>query len=322
MIRAKAVHIRGAGGPEVLAIDDTQVREPGASELLIEVAAAGLNRADTLQRRGFYPAPPGVAADIPGLEYAGTVAAVGSAVRAFTVGDRVMGITAGAAMATHVVVHEREAIEVPDSLELRSAAAIPEAFLTAFDAVMIQAGLTMGERLLIHAVGSGVGTAAIQLAHGAGAVVHGTSRTAKKLERAAALGLDRGILVTDGTFADRTQPDVILDLIGGAYLEENLKAINSKGRIITIGLMGGASGKLSLGRLLAKRATLIGTVLRSRPLEEKATLVAAFRKSVMPGFISGQFKPIVDRVLPMSAIADAHTVLESNETYGKIVMVW
>jgi len=321
-MKARAVRITEPGGPEVLAIGDIEVRSPGGSEVLVEVAAAGLNRADTLQRRGFYPAPKGVAADIPGLEYAGSVVAVGPGVRTVSVGDRVMGITAGAAMATHLLTHEREILPIPDGMEMTTAAAIPEAFLTAFDAVFLQAGLKMGETLLVHAVGSGVGTAALQLAAVSGATVVGTSRTASKLERAEALGLHVGLLVEDGTFADRVRPNVILDMVGAAYLKENLKAIAPRGRMVIIGLMGGATGNAPLGLLLAKRATLIGTVLRSRALEEKATLVGAFAQQVLPLLAAGRIRPVVDRVMPMSEVAAAHALMESNETWGKIVLHW
>ena len=322
MIDARAVKISEPGGPEVLAIAPHQVRAPGAGELLVEVAAAGLNRADTLQRRGFYPAPAGAPADVPGLEYAGTVAATGPGVLDLSVGDRVMGIVAGGAMSTHVVVHEREAIPAPEGLSLHEAAAIPEVFLTAFDAVHLQAGLRMGETLLVHAIGSGIGTAALQLANAAGAAVIGTSRTPEKLERAAGLGLERGILVVDGRFAEQVSADLILDTVGGAYLNENLKALKPRGRMITIGLMGGRAAEASLGLLLRKRLTLIGTVLRSRPLEEKGQLVQAFIKQVLPGFAAGRFRPVIDEVLPMSEIAQAHRRMDASETFGKLVLRW
>lgn len=321
--------MRGAGGTEVLSIAAHEVREPGADEVLVEVAAAGLNRADVLQRRGLYPAPPGVPADVPGLEFAGTVAAVGPGVSDHVVGDRVMGIVGGGAMATHLVVHHRELIPVPASLSLEVAAAIPEVFLTAFDALFVQAGLGLGETVLIHAVGSGVGTAAVQLARAAGARPLGSSRTQDKLDRAGPLGLAAGIVVSDKQFAQRVLQlcggrgaDVILDTVGAAYLEENVRALAPRGRMVVIGLLGGVAGQLPLGLLLARRATVTGSVLRSRPLEEKAALAQRFAAQVVPLFAAGHLAPVVDTVMPMTEVAAAHERMERNETFGKIVLAW
>ena len=318
----RAVRITKPGGPEVLTLGEIEVRDPGGGELSVEVVACGLNRADCLQRRGVYPAPAGYAPDIPGLEYAGRVAAVGPDVQQFAVGDHVMGITGGGAMATRILVHEREAIPVPKGMSLIDAAAIPEVFLTAYDAVHRQAGLRMGETLLVHAIASGIGTAALQLGQAAGAVVYGTSRSAHKLERCAGMGLKHGICVTDGTFAKRVKADVILDTVGASYLTENIKALKSNGRMVTIGLLGGISGTLPLGLVLMKRATLIGSVLRSRPLEEKAALAADFTRTILPLFESHVLSPVVDAVLPMSDIAIAHAEMESNKTFGKLVLTW
>jgi putative PIG3 family NAD(P)H quinone oxidoreductase len=325
----KAVLIDGKGDVDVLRIGPFAVREPGPGELLIAVAAAGLNRADTLQRRGLYPAPAGAAANVPGLEYAGTVQAVGAEVLGIAVGDRVMGIVAGGGMASHVVVHAREAIPVPAGMSLTDAAAVPEVFLTAYDALFAQAGLRLGEAVLVHAVGSGVGTAALQLALAAGARPIGTSRTEDKLERCRSLGLEQGLLVTDNQFSSRVYEltgkrgaDVILDSIGAAYLAENLSALASLGRLVMIGMMGGATAQIALGTLLAKRARLIGTVLRSRPLEEKATLAQAFARDVLPLFAKGALAPVVDCVLPMSDVAESLRRMERNATFGKIVLSW
>ncbi|MGE3635182.1 MAG: NAD(P)H-quinone oxidoreductase [Sandaracinaceae bacterium] len=330
MPTARAVILIGSGGPEALALGDIDVRDPGHGELLVDVVAAGLNRADLLQRRGLYPAPPGVIADVPGLEYAGRVAAVGPGVRAFAVGDRVMGIVAGGAMATHLVVHEREALPVPATLSMAEAAAVPEAFLTSYDALFLQAGLRAGERVLIHAVASGVGTAALMLAKRAGARTLGTSRTKDKLTRCSGLGLDEGILVgKDRAFAKEVKArtkwrgaDVALDLVGGAYLSENLASMAPLGRVVVVGLMGGASGELPLGLLLAQRLSVRGTVLRSRPLEEKAALAQRFHAEVLGGFEDGSLRPIVDEVFPMDQVAEAHRRLESNDTFGKLVLTW
>ena len=321
MIPAKAVFIRESGGPEVLEIRPFSLREPGGAEVLVEVAASGLNRADLLQRRGFYPAPPGVEPAVPGLEYAGRVAATGPNVHSLKVGDRVMGIVAGGGMATHVLVHEREVLPIPDTLDTIEAAAIPEAFLTAFDAVFLQGKLRAGETILIHAAGSGVGTAAVQLARRAGSHVIGTSRSRHKLDR---LVLNQSICVEDNRFAEfvQTKPNLILDTIGAAYLKENLKAIAPLGRIVTIGLLGGISGTLPLGLLLAKRSSIIGTVLRSRPLEEKASLAQQFKTQVLPGFQDGTLAPVIDSIVPINAIQDAHERMDRNETFGKVILTW
>lgn len=323
MTTAQAVFIRGAGGPEMLELGDLEVRDPGGGELLVAVAAAGLNRADTLQRRGYYPAPSGVEPDVPGLEYAGTVAAVGVGVQRFSVGDRVMGISAGAAMATHLVVHQREAIPVPAGMSLEDAAAIPEAFLTAWDAI-VSAGTRPGDTLLVHAIGSGVGTAALQLANAMGVHVIGTSRTESKLSRCAALGSFTPLHVTEGTFSKRVggRANVILDTVGAAYLTDNIKSLAPQGTIITIGLLGGASGQLPLALLLAKRARIIGSVLRSRPLEEKAALAQDFERRALPWFEDKTIRPVVDDVLPMTEVANAHTRMERNQTFGKLVLAW
>jgi NADPH:quinone reductase len=329
MPTARAVTILESGSPDVLSIEDREVREPGAFEVLVEVAAAGLNRADLLQRRGLYPAPAGSPQDVPGLEYAGTVAAVGDGVTSVRAGDRVMGITGGGAMATHLVVHERELLPVPANLELEEAAAIPEAFVTAFDALTLQAEMRMGEVVLIHAAGSGVGTAAVQLCRVAGARPVGTSRSPEKLARCRDLGLEDGIAVEGGDFADELarvtggrKADLILDAVGAAYLGENVRAVAPQGRIVVIGLMGGAKSEVSLGALLSKRVTLVGTVLRSRPLEEKAAVAQAFARAVLPHFERGSLRPVLDAVLPMTEIAQAHARMERNETFGKLVMRW
>jgi putative PIG3 family NAD(P)H quinone oxidoreductase len=331
MVKARAVVIEGKGEVDVLRIGEIAVRDPGPGELLIEVAAAGLNRADVLQRRGFYPAPAGVPANVPGLEYAGTVAELGAGVTDLAKGDRVMGIVAGGGMASHVVVHSREAIRVPEGMALADAAAIPEVFLTAFDALFAQAWLGMGQTVLVHSVGSGVGTAALQLARAVSARALGTSRTQDKLDRCKPLGLatEDAILVSDKRFAaqvaERTGgrgADVILDTVGAAYLSDNLAALATRGTLVVIGLMGGASAELALGALLQKRAHVVGSVLRSRPLEEKAALAQAFARAALPLFARGALTPVVDSVLPMSEVQQAHRRMEQNDTFGKIVLSW
>lgn len=328
-IEIRAVVIAGKGGVETLSLATRSLRAPGPAELLVEVAAASCNRADIVQRRGFYSAPPGTVQDIPGLEYSGTVAQVGEGAQRYKPGDRVMGIVAGGAMASHVLVHEREAMPVPKNLSLTDAGAIPEVFLTAYDALFLQAGLKTGETMLVHAVGSGIGTAAIQLARAISATSVGTSRTADKLERCAKLGLDVGIVSADKTFAksvlERTGGrgvDVLLDTVGASYLAENVQALAPRGRIIVIGLLGGVAGELPLGALLAKRASITGSVLRSRPLEEKATLAQAATAALIPLFERGALVPVIDRVMPMTEIRAAHEYLESNASFGKVVMTW
>lgn len=331
----KAVRITRAGGPDVLEITDHVAPEPGGTDVLVQVAAAGLNRADLLQRRGQYPAPAGTPSDIPGLEYAGTIVAVGSGVTSRRVGDRVMGIVGGGAMATHVTVNERETIAIPEGMPFDVAAAIPEVFLTAFDALFLQGDLKLGETVLIHAVGSGVGTAAVQLARAAGARVAGTSRSKDKLERCKALGLDHPIFVdADGRFAGEISADVILDCVGAGYLAENLRALAPRGRLVCIGTLSGGKGELPLGMLLGKRATVIGSVLRSRPLEEKAALARRFEREALPLFSRSTgrpasshdegpaLSPVLTTTLPMSRIAEAHVLMEADQTFGKTVLTW
>ena len=334
MPTARAVEIRGAGGVDVLAIREIEIRDPGPGEVLVEVAAAGLNRADILQRRGLYPAPAGAPANIAGLEYAGTVAAVGSGVpgdsdAGVQVGARVMGIVGGGGMATHVVVHHRELIPVPAAMSLEHAAAIPEVFLTAYDGLVAQAGLEMGHEVLLHAVGSGIGTAAVQLVNAAGGRAIGTSRTRSKLERCAELGLVHGILVKDGRFAREVREltggrgaDIVLDAVGGPYIAETLAGLATRGVIIVIGLLGGITSTTPLGALLSKRASVVGSVLRARPLEEKAALAQRFARRVIPLFESGALRPIVGDVMAMTDIAAAHERMEQNDTFGKIILAW
>ena len=329
MSGSRAVLLRGHGDVDVLELADVERPVPGGGEVLIEVAAAGLNRADVLQRRGMYPAPPGAPAEIPGLELAGTVVEVGPGASELRAGDRVMGITGGGAMATHIAMHERLLCRVPERLDLIHAAAVPEVFMTAHDAMFSQAELAVGEVVLVHSVGSGVGTAAVQLAARAGARSIGTSRTDDKLDRSSELGMTDGIAVRDGRFADRVLEltagrgaDVIIDTVGAAYLEENLRALAPRGRMIVIGLMGGPSGTLPLGMLLTKRARITGTVLRSRPLEEKAAVTQAFARHVLPLLADGRVVPVIDRVFAMDDIRDAHRRMEANESFGKIVLRW
>jgi NADPH:quinone reductase len=325
----KSIVITRPGGPEVLAIEERPVPQPGPGEVLVRVHASALNRADLLQRRGSYPAPPGAPADVPGLEYAGEVHAVGEGAGLWAVGNRVMGIVGGGGHAEYVVVHEREAIRIPQGLSWEEAAAIPEAFLTAYDALFRQLDLKMGERLLIHAVASGVGTAALQLAHAAGAMTLGTSRTADKLRRAEALGLEVGIDTSREDLAEAVNQatygsgvHAVMDLVGGKLLEASLRVLALHGRAIIVGTTGGARAEIDLGLLLRRRIHLFGTVLRTRPLEEKIALAREFSNVVLPLFSSGRIRPVVDCTFRFSAIGRAHERMETNGTFGKIVLTW
>lgn len=327
--QARAVRIERAGGPEVLSLGTLDVADPGPSEVLVEVKAAGLNRADCLQRKGVYPAPAGTVQDVPGLEFAGVVAQVGRAVLGVRPGDKVMGITAGGAMATHLVTHERELMRMPDGMSFEQAAAIPEVFMTAYDALFLQAQLGMGQHVLIHAIASGVGTAALQLARAVGATPIGTSRSTDKLARMKALGLEHGIHTAEPVFAEQVKQitrgrmaDVVLDTVGAKYLAENLKAVAVGGKVITIGLLAGVKAELALGLLVQKRASLSGSTLRARPLEEKAALAQSFARAVVPLFERGVLKPVLEQTLPMSEIQQAHARMEADETFGKLVLTW
>ncbi len=325
----RAIVIREPGGPEVLELRELPDPEPCPDEILVRVRAAGLNRADLLQRRGHYPAPPDAPADIPGLEFAGEVERCGARAKRFRPGDRVMGIVGGGAYGERLVVHERAAVPIPNSIGLAEAACIPEAFYTAFDAVLVQAGLEPGETLLVHAAGSGVGTAAVQLGALVGARVIGTARTEEKLGRARTLGLDAGIVCPTPDFAGRVKEltagagaDVLLDLVGGAYARENVAALAEQGRWMLVGLVAGASAELPLGAILSKRLRLLGTALRTRPLEEKITLARAFEKRLLGHFASGRLRPVLDTIFPMAEAAEAHRRMEANVNFGKLVLVW
>ena len=325
----KAVVITRPGDPEVLELREVPDISPGPGQVRVRVEAAGLNRADLLQRRGLYPAPPGAPRDIPGLEYAGRIDAVGAGVQLRKPGDRVMGIVAGGAFAEAVVVHERETISIPTHISSSDAAAIPEAFLTAYDALIRQCGMTSGDRVLIHAVGSGVGLAGLQLAHTLGCITLGSSRTPSKLEAAARFGLDHPILNGDQGFSDACLEatagvgvQVVMDFFGASALEQNLKVLAAGGRMVLVGLMGGPRAPIDLSVLLTKRLMLRGTTLRARPLEEKIQLAREFEAHLLHMFETGRLIPVVDRVLDMHQVREAHQRMEANETFGKVVLTW
>jgi len=310
---------------------EVEAPRPSRGEVLVRVKAAAMNRADLLQRRGLYPPPPGFREDIPGLELAGEITALGEAVTGWKVGDRVMAIAAGEAQAELAVVHERMLLRVPEGLSLEQAGALPEAGMTAHDALFTIGGLRPGATVLIHAAGSGVATAALQIARAAGALTLGTSRTADKLEKARALGLDHGILVgkEEPKFADevkrltgRRGASVILDFVGGAYAAENVASLAPGGRIVVIGTMGGPKVQLDLGLLMRARGSIVGTVLRPRPLEEKIAATQAFGRDVLPLIAAGKVKPVVDAVLPAARAREAHERMEKNDSFGKIVLAF
>jgi putative PIG3 family NAD(P)H quinone oxidoreductase len=303
---------------------DVPTPEPGPSQIRVRVRAGALNRADILQRKGRYPAPPGWPADIPGLEYAGDVETPGPGVTRWKPGDRVMGLVGGGAHAEYVAVHQDETMAVPPGMSFTDAAAIPEAFLTAWDALVTRGRLQPGERVLIHAVGSGVGTAAVQLAKRLGAVTIGTSRSPDKLAKARALGLDEAIETGARDFREqlRAPVHVILDVLGGAAFAANLDALAPRGRLVLLGFLQGSQAAVSLEPILRKRLEVIGSVMRTRGLEERIALVAGFGRDVLPGFASGGLRPVVGATHAFTDIANAHAAMERDENFGKIVLTW
>jgi putative PIG3 family NAD(P)H quinone oxidoreductase len=326
----RAAWFAGAGGTEVIEFREVPRPLPGPGEVAVRVAAAGLNRADLVQRRGAYPAPAGWPAEIPGLEYAGTIESVGEGVTRWRAGERVMGLVGGGAMADALVVHEAEAMAVPAHLELTDAAGIPEAFLTAYDALMHRARLAPGERVLLHAAASGVGTAAVQLCRMLGVHAAGTSRSAGKLARLAALGLEEPIDTSRAGFREqlREPVDAVIDVLGGAALADNLAVLRPRGRLVVLGLLQGARAEADLGLVLRHRLEIIGSTMRSRAHAERVPLVAEFAARVLPRFSAGPdasppaLVPVVDQVLSMHDLAAAHQLMERNETFGKLVLRW
>ncbi len=325
----RAVIYEGAGGPEVITIGEVPKPEVRPEHIRVRVHAAGLNRADLIQRRGQYPAPHGWPANIPGLEYAGEVEAVRPGVTRWKIGDRVMGLVGGGAQAEFVVVHQDEVLSIPAELSYAEAAAIPEAFLTAYDALVTRGRLQARERVLIHAVGSGVGTAAAQIANQLGATVLGTSRSSEKLARALVYGLEIGIDTSRTPFRDAIgEPvNVVLDVLGGPSFADNLAVLAPRGRLIMLGFLAGSVTEADLGPILRKRLEVIGTVMRTRGLDERIPLVREFAERMLPLFHARteqgvRLRPVLERTYPMAQLADAHRVMEGNATFGKIVITW
>jgi NADPH:quinone reductase len=327
----KAVIITKHGGVEGLEVREVDAPgKPAADRVRVRVRAAALNRADILQRLGHYPAPPNFPSDIPGLEFAGEVESVGEEVGLWKPGQRVFGIIAGGAQGEFVVTPENQLAEIPANLDWANAASVPEAFITAHDALFTQAALKMGETVLVHAAGSGVGTAAIQLARAAGANVFGTSRTAEKLERAKPYGLGATLAIKDDQAAlveavrewcNGQGVNVILDLVGARYLEANLNALSPRGRMLLVGTTSGSKAILDFARVMSKRATIIGTVLRARSADEKAVATRLFANHVVPLLATGQITPVIDSVYKLEQVREAHLRMESNQSFGKIVLV-
>ena len=317
-----------------LAVADRPVPAPGPGEVVVRVHGAGLNRADLLQRAGGYPAPAGVPADIPGLEFAGVVDAVGADVSGFEAGARVFGITGGGAQAEYLAVPAVQCARVPDGADLVAMGGVPEAFVTAHDAMTTRAALRAGEWVVIHSVGSGVGTSALQLAKAIDARVVGTARHAEKLARCRALGLDAGIepaRTEDGRLdvdalawsiveATGGGADVTLDLVGGDYFAADIGAAAPLGRILCIGTVAGARATVPVVAILAKRLTIIGTVLRARSIAEKAAAMDGFAREVVPLLADGRVAPVIETTIPLAQVNDAYELLASNATFGKVIL--
>ena len=321
----RAVVLHRYGGPEVLTIEDVADPVPGPEEVVVDIAATALNRADIIQRMGGYPDPRGRVPEIPGLEFAGVVSALGERAKRFAVGDRVMGIEAGGAHAERIATHERQLMPVPAGIDLVDAAAIPEVFLTAWDALVLQGGLTSGRWALVHAGASGVGTAAIQIAGAIGARIAVTC-SAGKADVCRALGADLVLERSPHDWLADAMAHVpqgfhtVLDVIGGEEVDRNLRAVAQRGTIVQVGLMGGGTTPVNVGLMLAKRCTWVGTTLRPRPLEEKVAVTQRFISEMLPLFETARLRPVIDSRYAFNDIAEAHRHMEANANAGKIVI--
>ncbi|GAA3078965.1 NAD(P)H-quinone oxidoreductase [Streptosporangium carneum] len=315
-----AIVIDKPGGPEVLDWREVPDPRPEPGEVLVDVAASAVNRADILQRQGRYNPPPG-ASPYPGLECSGVVAEVGSDVEGFRVGDRVCALLAGGGYAERVAVPWQQLMRVPDGVDLVEAAGLPEVACTVWSNVFMTARLRKGETLLVHGGASGIGTLAVQLAKAFGSRVVVTAGSAEKIARCLELGADEGIDYHGEDFSEKVQADVILDIVGGPYLQKNVRALRSGGRLVVIGMQGGSRGELDLGALLAKRASVHGTTLRARPVDEKGVIVRGVVENVWPLVDAGVVRPVIHSRVPMDDAAEAHRILESGEHVGKILLV-
>ncbi|GAA0668762.1 NAD(P)H-quinone oxidoreductase [Streptomyces thermocarboxydovorans] len=322
-----AITMTEPGGPEVLVWDEVPDPVPGEGEVLVEVVAGAVNRADVLQRQGHYDPPPG-ASPYPGLECSGRIAALGPGVGGWAVGDEVCALLSGGGYAEKVVVPAGQLLPVPEGLDVKQAAALPEVVCTVWSNVFMIAHLRPGETLLVHGGSSGIGTMAIQLAKAVGAKVAVTAGTKEKLERCAELGADILINYREQDFVEEIRQatggngaDVILDNMGAKYLDRNVRALAVNGRLAIIGMQGGVKGELNIGALLAKRAAITAASLRARPVQEKAAIVAAVREHVWPLIEGGHVRPVIDREIPMPEAAEAHRVLEESRHIGKVLLV-
>ncbi|GAA2130266.1 NAD(P)H-quinone oxidoreductase [Arthrobacter humicola] len=325
----KAVYISEPGGPEVLEVREVEAPVAGPGEVLIDVVAAGLNRADVQQRKGFYPPPPG-ASEIPGLEVSGRIAGFGPGVtKAFSVGDKVVALLSGGGYAQKVAVPAGQVLRIPDGVDLVTAASLPEVAATVYSNLIMTAQLQPRETVLIHGATGGIGTMAIQLAKAIGARVATTAGNAEKVSTAKAfLGADIAINYAEEDFPASLRAqnggkgaDVILDVVGAKYLGQNVEALADYGRLVVIGLQGGAKAELDLGQLLRKRAAIIATALRPRPVEEKTVIMNAVRDAVWPMLTDGRIRPLVAKTFPLDQVAAAHTYFDSGDHVGKVLLV-
>ena len=322
----KAIIRTGDGGPEVLQLGETPSPNPTETQLLVDVHATALNRADMIQRRGGYPPPPGDS-EVLGLEIAGTISATGNAVKGVSKGDRVFGLVGGGGYAEQAVIDYRMAMPMPDDWTFEQAAAVPEVFFTASDNIFTQGGLSAGETILIHAGGSGVGTAGVQISHHAGAKVFVTAGTSEKIESCKALGAIEGINYKESDFVaeilrltDEQGVDVVVDFIGASYLERNLSVLKTKGRLLQLGLISGSVTEINLNTMMRNRLQLIGSVLRTRSIDEKIGVTQRFMEHWLPELERGRIRPIIDTIFPLAQAQQAHEYMEANRNFGKIIL--
>ena len=322
----KAVIRTGDGGPEVLQLSETVSPQPTDTQLLVDVHATAKNRADTIQRRGGYPPPPGES-DILGLEIAGTVSGIGTAVKGIIKGERVFGLVGGGGYAEQAVIDYRMAMPIPDAWTFEQAAAVPEVFFTANENIFTLGGLARGETILIHAGGSGVGSTGVQISHQAGAKVFVTAGTQEKIDNCKALGAAEGINYKKQDFVDEILRltdgegvDIVLDFIGAPYFERNLSILKTKGRLLQVGLMGGTATEINLNTLMRNRLQLIGSVMRPQSIDEKIAITQRFMERWLPGLKQGTLRPIIDTVFPLAQARQAHEYMEANRNFGKIIL--